>query len=80
MALLAAHGRNSPFQNGPEFADELRSKLFELGAQVLREFDLMTGYSGNDIVHQGRLDPGDLIQKPLPSAQLATTIRNILDA
>jgi hypothetical protein len=36
MALLA-HVRNSPFQNRPEFADELRSKLFELGAQVLRE-------------------------------------------
>jgi hypothetical protein len=26
-------------------------------------------------VHQGRLDPGDLIQKPLATAQLATTIR-----
>jgi hypothetical protein len=80
MALLAAHGRNSPFQNGPEFADELRSKLFELGAQVLREFDLMTGYSRNAIVHQGRLDPGDLIQKAARHRAACHYHSNVLDA
>ena len=41
----------------------------------------MTGYSRNAIVHQGRLDAGvELIQKPLDSGQLATTVRRILDS
>jgi hypothetical protein len=41
----------------------------------------MTGYSRNAIVHQGRLDPGvELLQKPLTSEQLASTIRKVLDA
>jgi FixJ family two-component response regulator len=41
----------------------------------------MTGYSRNAIVHQGRLDPGvDLMQKPLTSEQLASTVRKVLDA
>lgn len=39
----------------------------------------MTGYSGNAIVHHGKLDPDvELIQKPLTSQQLAATICTVL--
>ena len=40
----------------------------------------ITGYSGNAVVHQGRLDSGvALLQKPLTQAMLATKISDILD-
>jgi hypothetical protein len=40
----------------------------------------ITGYSGDAITHQGRLDPGiSLLQKPLTQAVLATKIRDLLD-
>jgi hypothetical protein len=42
---------------------------------------LITGYSRNAIVHQGRLDPGvELIQKPLTQEQLTRRIRGLLDS
>ena len=64
-----------PGMNGRELAEAARRRQPAL--KVL----FMTGYSRNAIVHQGRLDPGvDLIQKPLTSEQLATTVRKILDA
>jgi PAS domain S-box-containing protein len=40
-----------------------------------------TGYARNAIVHQGRLDEGvDLLTKPFTRAQLATRVRDVLDA
>jgi CheY-like chemotaxis protein len=55
--------------NGRKLAEEARERRPAL--KVL----FMTGYSRNAIVHQGRLDAGvELIQKPLDSGQLATTI------
>jgi signal transduction histidine kinase/CheY-like chemotaxis protein len=64
-----------PGQNGRKLADAARQRQASL--KVL----YMTGYSRNAIVHQGRLDPGvELLQKPLTSAQLAATVRKVLDA
>ena len=63
-----------PGMNGRKLADAARTRLPDL------KVVFMTGYSRNAIVHQGRLDPGvDLIQKPISSDQLATTIRKALD-
>jgi hypothetical protein len=40
-----------------------------------------SGYARNAIVHQGRLDHGvQLLTKPFTRAQLATRIREVLDA
>ena len=64
-----------PGQNGRKLAEAARARQASL--KVL----YMTGYSRNAIVHQGRLDPGvELLQKPVTSEQLATTVRKILDA
>jgi signal transduction histidine kinase/ActR/RegA family two-component response regulator len=64
-----------PGQNGRQLADQL--KKLRPSLKVL----LMTGYSRNTIVHQGRLDAGvDLIQKPLTRATLASRIRSLMDA
>jgi CheY-like chemotaxis protein len=64
-----------PGMNGRKLAEEARERRPAL--KVL----FMTGYSRNAIVHQGRLDAGvELIQKPLDSGQLATTVRRILDS
>jgi CheY-like chemotaxis protein len=64
-----------PGMNGRALAEEARRLRPKI--KVL----FMTGYSQNAIVHQGRLDPGvQLIQKPLSQAQLATKIRDLLDA
>jgi len=64
-----------PRMNGRTLADQARRLKPDI--KVL----FMTGYSQNAIVHQGRLDPGvHLIQKPLSQAQLASRIRDILDA
>jgi CheY-like chemotaxis protein len=64
-----------PGQNGRTLAEAARARQPSL--KVL----YMTGYSRNAIVHQGRLDPGvELLQKPLTSEQLATTVRKVLDA
>src|SRR5580704_1777951 len=64
-----------PGQNGRTLAEAARARQPSL--KVL----YMTGYSRNAIVHQGRLDPGvELLQKPLTSEQLASTIRKVLDA
>ena len=63
-----------PGQNGRRLADAARQRQASL--KVL----YMTGYSRNAIVHQGRLDPGvELLQKPLTSEQLASTVRKVLD-
>jgi hypothetical protein len=44
------------------------------------KLDLLSGYSRNAIVHQGRLDEGvELLQKPVGQAQLAARIRALLD-
>jgi PAS domain S-box-containing protein len=64
-----------PGMSGRQVADAVRHIRPTL--KVL----FMTGYSQNAIVHQGRLDPGvQLIQKPLSQAQLATRVRDVLDA
>jgi signal transduction histidine kinase len=63
-----------PGQNGRQLADTLKRARPNL--KVL----LMTGYSHNTVVHQGRLDAGiDLIQKPLTRAALAARIRGLID-
>ncbi len=63
-----------PGMNGRQLADEAKKRRPEL------EIVFMTGYSRNAIMHQGRLDPGvELMQKPLSSEQMATTIRRVLD-
>jgi CheY-like chemotaxis protein len=64
-----------PGRNGRKLAEAARQRQASL--KVL----YMTGYSRNAIVHQGRLDPGvELLQKPLTSEQLASTVRKVLDA
>jgi len=64
-----------PGQNGRKLAEAARARQASLRVVY------MTGYSRNAIVHQGRLDPGvELLQKPLTSEQLGTTVRRILDA
>ena len=41
----------------------------------------MTGYTRNAIVHQGRLDRGtNLISKPFSFEELASKVRQVLDA
>jgi PAS domain S-box-containing protein len=64
-----------PGMNGRELAQvagELRP-----GLKVL----YMTGYSRNAIVHQGRLKEGvHLVEKPVSQAQLASRVRDLLDA
>jgi CheY-like chemotaxis protein len=60
--------------NGRQLAEEMRNRLSLL--KVL----FITGYSGDAVTHQGRLDPGvSLLQKPLTQAVLATKIRDMLD-
>ncbi len=64
-----------PGMNGRALAEQARQRHPAL--KVL----FMTGYSRNAIVHQGRLDPGvELVQKPLTSDVLASTVRRVLDA
>jgi signal transduction histidine kinase len=47
---------------------------------IIGNLDIVTGYSRNAIVHQGRLNPGvDVIQKPLTQESLATKIREVLE-
>jgi CheY-like chemotaxis protein len=63
-----------PGMNGRQLADELRRRQPEL--KVL----FMTGYSGDAVVRQGRLDSGvSLLQKPLSQSMLAAKIRDSLD-
>jgi signal transduction histidine kinase len=63
-----------PGMNGRQLADELRRRQPEL--KVL----FMTGYSGDAVVRQGRLDSGvSLLQKPLSQSLLAAKIRDSLD-
>jgi len=63
-----------PGMNGRQLAQEMQSRLARL--KVL----FITGYSGDAIVHQGRLDPGvSLLQKPLTQVMLAAKIRDLLD-
>src|SRR5262249_41415079 len=64
-----------PGTNGSELVRRIHVRW--PGLRVL----YMTGYPGNAIVHQGRLDPGvEVIQKPLVQADLADRIRSLLDA
>jgi signal transduction histidine kinase len=63
-----------PGMNGRQLAREMQDRLSSL--KVL----FITGYSGDAVVHQGRLDSGvALLQKPLTQAVLATKIRDMLD-
>ena len=63
-----------PGMNGRQLADT--AVATRPGLRIL----FMTGYSGNAIVHQGRLDPGvSLIQKPVSEHNLATRLRSMLD-
>lgn len=64
-----------PGMTGRELADlatKLRPEL-----KVL----YMTGYSRNAITHHSRLDPRlDVLNKPITQSELATRIRDLLDA
>ena len=63
-----------PGMNGRQLAREMQRRQARL--KVL----FITGYSGDAIVHQGRLDPGvSMLQKPLTQAMLAAKIRDLLD-
>jgi signal transduction histidine kinase len=64
-----------PGMNGRQLLEELRVR--QPGIRVL----YMSGYSRDDIVHQGRLDPGvELMQKPVTREVLAERIRAVLDS
>jgi PAS domain S-box-containing protein len=64
-----------PGINGRQLVDEAHRRRPDL--RVL----FTTGYARNAIVHQGRLDPGlELLTKPFTRTQLATRIRDVLDA
>jgi PAS domain S-box-containing protein len=64
-----------PGRSGRYIADEARKLRPRL--KVL----FTTGYSRNAIVHHGRLDPGvQLITKPFTFEQLASRVRDLLDA
>ncbi len=44
-----------------------------------RPLGALHGYTGNDIIHQGRLDPGaELIGKPFTYATLVAKIQRLL--
>jgi CheY-like chemotaxis protein len=63
-----------PGMNGRQLAREMQNRLSKL--KVL----FITGYSGNAITHQGRLEPGvSMLQKPLTQVMLASKIRDLLD-
>jgi PAS domain S-box-containing protein len=64
-----------PGINGRELVDHARKR--RPGLRVL----FTTGYARNAIVHQGRLDSGvELLTKPFTRTQLASRIRDVLDA
>ena len=64
-----------PGINGKELVDQARVR--RPGIKVL----FTSGYARNAIVHQGRLDTGvQLLMKPFTRAQLATRVRDVLDA
>jgi PAS domain S-box-containing protein len=64
-----------PDRSGRVVADE--AQRLRPGLKVL----FTTGYSRNAIVHHGRLDPGvELLPKPFTFDQLATRVRDMLDA
>jgi CheY-like chemotaxis protein len=64
-----------PGMNGSQLAGEAMRR--RPGLKVL----FTTAYARNAIVHQGRLDTGvELLTKPFTRAQLATRIRDVLDA
>jgi PAS domain S-box-containing protein len=55
----------------------LRARELRPGLKVL----FTTGYARNAIIHHGRLDKGvQLVTKPFSSADLATKVRDVLDA
>ena len=59
---------------GHELAKELGQRF--PGIPVL----FMSGYSENAITHHGRLDEGvELIQKPFRKADIARSVRRVLD-
>lgn len=61
--------------NGRQIADS--AQAFRPGLKIL----YTTGYSENAIVHHGRLDRGvDLLSKPYRKSELASKVRNVLDA
>ena len=61
--------------NGRQLADKAVSHRPDL--RVL----YMTGYTRNAIIHQGRLDRGtNLISKPFSFEELASKVRQVLDA
>ena len=64
-----------PDTNGAKLAEEARRR--RPGLRVL----FTTGYTRNAIVHNGVLDPGvDLIGKPFTVEELATKVRQVLEA
>ena len=72
----AVHGRRPARHERPRSWSTKRG-----GADPDLRVLFTTGYARNAIVHQGRLDPGvELLTKPFTRAQLATRIRDVLDA
>ncbi|WP_206664630.1 response regulator [Dankookia rubra] len=64
-----------PEVNGRKLAEEARRRRPDL--KVL----FTTGYTRNAVVHNGVLDPGvELIGKPFTIEQIATKMREVLDA
>ena len=64
-----------PGMNGRQLMEELRVR--QPGIRVL----YMSGYSRDDLVRQGRLNPGvELIEKPVTREVLAERIRAVLDS
>jgi CheY-like chemotaxis protein len=64
-----------PGINGKKLADEVRSRWPR--TSVL----FVSGFSQDNIVHDGRLDPGaKLLTKPFRKGDLALAVRNALDA
>ena len=64
-----------PGIDGRELVEEARRRCS--GLKVL----FTTGYARDAIVHRGRIDPGvELLTKPFTRVQLATRVREVLDA
>ncbi|MBV1928048.1 MAG: PAS domain S-box protein, partial [Gammaproteobacteria bacterium] len=62
-------------RNGRELAEELQAINPELKVMY------MSGYTENAVLHHGRLDEGVvLLQKPFRTADLSTTVRQVLDS
>jgi DNA-binding response OmpR family regulator len=63
-----------PDLNGRQLADRVRH------ARPKTKVLFMTGYPGDAIIYDGRIEAGmEVVQKPVDVATLSTKIRNVLD-